>query len=154
MASPCYRLCQVLHGIVPPGLQNSSSAEPLVCVVVKGSTPAVTLLVLYAPWLCRWQAMTFTPRGLSFLICKVGTVVYLRCLIRLPYLTFKIMSVSPLVPVVGALLESTVRFGVLLNPASCVCSGLAHVRKALSGPWAAGGARHPRRCVRLGGSLL
>lgn len=65
MASPCYRLCQVLHGIVPPGLQNSSSAEPLVCVVVKGSTPAVTLLVPYAPWLCRWQAVTFTPRGLS-----------------------------------------------------------------------------------------
>lgn len=40
----CYWLCQVLHGIVPPG-PHGSSAEALVWLVVKSSTPEVTLLI-------------------------------------------------------------------------------------------------------------
>lgn len=65
----------MLH--VPSG-PHSHAQEVLVWLVVEGSTPEVTLLVPIS-WLCHWQAVTFEPPGLSFLIYEVGIIVYLSC---------------------------------------------------------------------------
>lgn len=77
MGSLCQGLSPLLAGLVPSGLHGHSAAV-WVCLVAAGSSPAVTLLVPIS-WSYPWQAVTFKPTDLSFLICQMGVVMYLSC---------------------------------------------------------------------------